>query len=1188
MIRRRKWTLFWVLIPILSVGAFIFLSIHYLIDPNLYQNVIQKSLTAALGREVSVGKAKISLREGVGISFEDFRVKDSSKAFDLLQSKKLILIAKLLPLLKGEVRWKRIVLEQPMFHLLRDRKGHFNFSESPLTGEKLKTSQQKMFQTLSTLFGGSLTIRDGKISFSDEGLGDLPLMTEMQSFNLKLAQVSSDQPFSFHLDGKIMHSKKEGRFSISGILQNIPEDLDVSKGRMEAKAEMKGIDTFHFWPYLKPLLPMQMISGILDLKGDFQGDFSRGFKTAAKIKLVKMIFDYPQVFSYRLNPEWMNIDLQVDYDLKNIKVPRIFIELPELWIKGKGKIYAIGSKEMGMEAEAQSGPFDLSEGKKFIPFRIITREVSEPLFRAEGSGPVQILSVKLSGKMPEIDHCDQLQNAHVLFVEMTAKKARLKLPWNLPPLEDLKGHLIFQEGRLIFKNVEGRIFHSNIDQANGTFYPLLLVPTLQIQCEGLMDLMDLPSFAKIEGLSEDLSQVLLPINLFSGKAHYQVSTKGVLKAPLRFQHQGTYRLSKTRFNHQHIPFPVSIGEGKIELSNESFQWSGAKVEFGNCSLYMNGSWKKEGKSSPLEIMAKGTVDLKNLFSLSQSPFFPQEIRLKAKGIESLSGAGELSFKGQSPGGPRPFSYEGELVPKGIYLLPKGFSSPFIFKDGTLSFSNLGVGFSKTKVLFNNSSLILDGSMKEEKIDLSTSGSLDLRQLHFLLQSTLFPDQVRLAMDGIQELTGGAELRLKWLGKMEELTDALKEGEIHLKEVSFQHPKMPIPFSHIEGSLFLSPKQIRFDGLKGKLGDSPMTASGALSRISPSYSTPPSPKEGTGGQSKGSGRRLSFQLFSSQLDLDSLFPKRKETTPTSFKDLRDWLSTWSLDGKVEIEQGNYRGLHFQGVKGDIKTVDGKLIFGPFQFGGAEGDLWGEGWIQPTTKGIQFDIKPRLSNMEAKSFIRTLLQKGEEEKVMVTGRVHIDKVELRGEGEDSQKMKESLNGSLRVEFTNGVIERGNILAKIFSILNVSQLLRGRFPDLKTRGLPYQHILANIQIQDGIASTDNFIIDSDAMKITLLGKVDLGKNLIDARIGVHPLVTLDTVVSNVPIAGYILTGKDKAFLSYVFEVKGDLDDPKIEDVPIKGLGESSWGIIKRLLETPLRPFQKAPIPNKNNKAKSSEVKD
>jgi uncharacterized protein YhdP len=154
---------------------------------------------------------------------------------------------------------------------------------------------------------------------------------------------------------------------------------------------------------------------------------------------------------------------------------------------------------------------------------------------------------------------------------------------------------------------------------------------------------------------------------------------------------------------------------------------------------------------------------------------------------------------------------------------------------------------------------------------------------------------------------------------------------------------------------------------------------------------------------------------------------------------------------------------------------------------------------------------------------------------------------------------------------MIERFNILSKVFSILNVSQWFKGRLPDLKTKGLPYHNMMATIYVKDGIASTDDFLVDSDAIKVTLMGKVDLGKNLIDARIGIHPLVTIDTILSNVPIAGYILTGKDKGFISFFYEVKGSRDDPKIEAIPLKSIEEPSWGIIKRLLLTPLRPFQK-----------------
>jgi len=115
--------------------------------------------------------------------------------------------------------------------------------------------------------------------------------------------------------------------------------------------------------------------------------------------------------------------------------------------------------------------------------------------------------------------------------------------------------------------------------------------------------------------------------------------------------------------------------------------------------------------------------------------------------------------------------------------------------------------------------------------------------------------------------------------------------------------------------------------------------------------------------------------------------------------------------------------------------------------------------------------------------------------------------------------------------------------------------------------------------VATTDDFLVDSDAMRITLIGKIDLGRNLIDVRIGVHPLVTIDTILSSVPIVGYILTGEGKGFISYFYQVKGNLDNPKIEAIPLKSIEEPSWGVIKRLLLTPLRPFQKA-LPSNNSR--------
>jgi uncharacterized protein involved in outer membrane biogenesis len=1159
MVRHKKRLFLWTLIPILTIGIIGYFFLHYFLDPNLYLNVFRKSLATTLGREVSIGKAKIDFWGGVGIAFEEFRIKDRSLTHDLLQSKRVILKLRFLPLLKKEFKLKRVILERPTLHLLKNSNGRFNVFDGPLTVKGFETAQQKMIQTLSTLFGGSFSIRDGEISFSDESLGESPVTTEIRSLDLQLSEVSYHQPFSFTFKGEIVHSKKKGQLSISGTIQDLPEDLNLSKTKLEAEVRMKGIEIFHFWPYLKTRLPMKAISGVLDLNAYYEGNFSGIFKTSSKIKLRDVVYDHPQVFGTILTPKWLNLDLEMDCGLKEIQVHHLSLELPEIKVNGKGKIYGIGSKEMGIEAEARSSPFDLLEGRKFIPYRIITPRVSDPLFRGEGSGSVQIVSVKLSGKMPEIEHCDQLQYAHILSAEVKLNKARVKFPWNLAALEDLKGNLLFKEGNLNLKELVGGFYHSTIDRADGTLYHLLHTPDLQIRSQGRLDLVDLPSLMKVWESTGPFSETVSPITSLSGTVQYQLSAKGELKPPFHFQHQGVYHLAKVRFIHPQVPLPVLIEEGKVDISNEGLQWSGTEVTLGKSSFLMDGSWRSDENAGPFEIIARGKVDLRNLLSLSQSPLIPEKIQLKVKDIESLSGTSQFSFKCRRTADHQSFSYEGELLPKETSLLLKGTSQPLSFGGGGFSFSDSGVVFSKMKVQFRNSSLALDGFIKGGNLSLSTTGSVDLKNLHSLFQSPLAPYRMRSEMENIQEIGGRAEVRLKWSGQSEDWVSAIKEGKIQLKGFSFQHPKIPVPLSQIEGSFLISPDQIRFDEVKGKLGDSLIAFSGSMSRAE---------------QRVGSGKQISLQLASPQLDLDLLFSKREGSTPISFEKVRDWLSHWSIEGKVDIGQGKYQTLEYQGLKAEIKSVNGKLIFHPVQSKVDGGDIWGEAWIQPTEKGIRFEIKPRISNIDAKAFLRTVFQKGEDQKILLAGRVHIDKVELQGEGENFQKVKESLNGSLRLEVENGVIERFNILAKIFSILNVSQLLMGRLPDLKTQGLPYHQIVANIEVKDGIASTEDFLVESNAMKITIFGKIDLGKNLIDAKIGIHPLVMIDTVLNRIPIAGYILTGKDKAFLSYYYEVKGDLDDPKIEAIPIKGMGEKFLGIIPRLLETPIRPFQKAPL--------------
>jgi hypothetical protein len=1156
---QKKIIFLWILLPIFVVGLFLFFATHYLADPTLFQEALKKTLSDHLQGEVSFEKAKLTLWGGIGILFEHFRIKDPSATFELFETQRLIVNFRVLPLLKKEIKWKRILLDRPLFRIVRNREGEVNLFHLPLKREKVEGPHQRWVQILASLSGGSLTIQNGEVSFLDEGLNDTTPFFKIQSFQLRLSRVSFQKPFPFQLRGKLLHGSREGHFSISGMIESLPPEMVLSKGKMRAEVELQGIDVSHFWPYLKGFLPMEKIAGILHLSGSFQGELTGPFKAKARMQFKEVTYEHSKVFAYSFHPPWVNIEVAAEYDQTNFNVSQISVELPEMKVKGKGVIYGIGTGEMGLKAEAQSSPFEIMEGRKFIPFRIITPKVSDPLFRGEGSGLAQILSVRLSGKISEIDQCDQLKNAHVLSIEMKVQKARLKLPWDLPPLEGMRAHLLFKEGHLLVKEAEGRFLHSWIDRAQGTFYELLQVPTLEMDWEGRFDLTDLLSLSKFQPFSEGFPKELSSITSLSGKANYRVHFKGRLTSPLSFEHQGNYQLTRVRMTHSQVPFPILMEGGEITLSNTRLQWSGTKVTFGGSSLWMDGLWEEKRK---LEVSGSGRVDLKNLLQLFQCPLFPENVRLKSKEFEGFSGVGDLSikFKRLDLKG-LPF-YEIEFRPQGVSFSLLRAPHPILFREGGISFSPSRIHFSKLKIRYENDSILMDGKMEGDRLDLLTSGQVHLKNLKDLLRFPLLPESLKFSMNDFDLMDGIAQIRLQWKGERGR-GEALPIGSIRFREVSFQHRGLPLPLSSGEGNIFFTPQQIRIEEGRAKLGEFPFTLSLSCSRshLKEVEST------SQGGSLK---REIGFTFYSPRFDLDLLFPKKEGEERLSFLRFKEWLSHWTIHGKVNIEEGRFRGLPFREFKAEMKTMDEKLFVHPFQLKSNGGTFSTSGWIEPSAQGVKFELHPRLYDLEVQRFLQILFEK--REKVLLSGMLTMDPFQIRGEGENFQKIKESLNGELKLTLEKGVIERGNILAKIFSLLNVSQLFKGRVPDLKTRGLPYRWITATIRVRDGVAFTEDLLVESDAMRITAIGKVDLGKNLIDARVGIHPLITVDTLISHIPIAGYILTGKDKAFLSYFYEVKGELDDPKVEAIPFKSMGEGFLGMVKRLLETPLRPFQRS----------------
>jgi len=189
----------------------------------------------------------------------------------------------------------------------------------------------------------------------------------------------------------------------------------------------------------------------------------------------------------------------------------------------------------------------------------------------------------------------------------------------------------------------------------------------------------------------------------------------------------------------------------------------------------------------------------------------------------------------------------------------------------------------------------------------------------------------------------------------------------------------------------------------------------------------------------------------------------------------------------------------------------------------------------------------------------------QKEMATG-----KYNLSGELLSKSKPEafvQSLRGNVAFSAREGRIYRFGLLAKILSILNLTEIYRGEVPDLTGEGFAYRSMAANAQIKGGKLIMQECSIDGVSMGIACEGNIDFAEKKMDLTVLVAPFKTVDRIVDFIPLVGHILGGK---LISIPFKAKGDLKDPDVTPLPPMAVGSGVLGILERTLKLPITIIQ------------------
>jgi hypothetical protein len=159
---------------------------------------------------------------------------------------------------------------------------------------------------------------------------------------------------------------------------------------------------------------------------------------------------------------------------------------------------------------------------------------------------------------------------------------------------------------------------------------------------------------------------------------------------------------------------------------------------------------------------------------------------------------------------------------------------------------------------------------------------------------------------------------------------------------------------------------------------------------------------------------------------------------------------------------------------------------------------------------------------------------------------------------------------------------MLAKIFALLNVTEIYRGEVPDLAGKGFAYHTMAANGVFEDGKLIIKDTSIDSPSMGIAIEGNIDLIKKKVNLVVLVAPFKTVDRIVKKIPLVGNIMGGN---LISIPFRAVGDLSNPDVIPLSPTAVGSGLLGILQRTLKLPITVIQPVLPGSKDKKTKESE---
>ncbi len=787
-------------------------------------------------------------------------------------------------------------------------------------------------------------------------------------------------------------------------------------------------------------------------------------------------------------------DKLISLDLQEISLPGLVASL-KIQVKDRQKANST------LAVTISRAEIDLKRISDFLPLSLFPVSERDHIKKAELKGHVQIVNSFWSNDLDSFRK-GNFQNANMGF-DIVLGNVSGFVPGCSSPISEATGFVRLNTTEVLFKGINLSLGNSPV-VINGWISNLKTKPTVDLFVSSNAHASDVRDVLAHKPFSQRFEPIFKNILEAQGTAAITMDVKGALSDPSL---TGRVRLEEIQFRLDGLSLPIRKLVGDIRFRGARVSISGIRGLVGDSPFEFKGDASQSDWNLSLDFKLGG-VDIHkfgvvpNGWNLAGN--VPFSINVKGKPTN-------LVFSGSIDLSPSTIVYE-----------------PFLRKmNGT----SAKVEFSGIR---NR-----EGLSVEEAYLISEAGRISAKAFFkddgkFLVLVNLPPKGIPTSSlipfaDPVLELQSGGRL----------------EGDFSIRKEKNQGPNFEanIIFSHV--SMRLPRFRKATEGLTGVFQSKSKFINVTIERSR----TGSSLIAGNFSIMEGESPRLKFVIESEFMDTTDFTAPPGETGSVTWQEwiqtnpLIRFLAKCKLSGNVHFLKGKTELRSFDDFRSELNGVSGLVKVQKWQMNFADGILRGS---------ADFDIKaqtiiPLKLDFQGENLKFDRIFVSDPQRVKVDGNMSVH-------GKMQWKLRKSVEnhgiyktGTFDVVLTNGIIYRFEILSKLFSLINLGSLIRGRLPDIIGQGLPYQTITWKMVVFDNKWQFRNLKLLSDAARIDGSGMYFSDQNRIDFKVQVSPLVGLDAIVSG--IFGNLIT-KDGKILTTTFRIRGLYSSPDIRLEPFENL--------------------------------------